>query len=369
MTQSENSPMAVASGIPAPDDVRSILVCQLRQIGDVLLSTPSIELLARRFPKARIHVLTENKCMPMLEDNPHIHRIWPIDKQALRLPWKALAYYWQVANNNYDLVVDFQQLPRCLAVVALTRAKVRLSYPPPWYRRPFYTHWSDATPCYAAAYKAAVLKPLGITWQGERPKLYLTGEERDFAKGFLASLGLAPNRFFSFDTTHKHNTRRWPLAHYAELITLMAERYPDYGFFLSYGPGEKEGVDEVIRLCQTMGQNADRVKTYEKAISLRQLCACMEQSVMHVGNCSSPRHIAVALGLPTMTILGSSSTGWSFPAPEHGVLQARAFMDMPCQPCNKHECRDNAPCLYRITPQMAFAAIEGHIGQFCILDK
>lgn len=361
MTDNEDTPMTPASGIPAPGDVRTILVCQLRQIGDVLLSTPSIELLARHYPDARIHVLTEKKCMPMLENNPHVHQIWPIDKEALKLPWKALAYYWRVARNNFDIVVDFQQLPRCLAVVALTGAKVRLSYPPPWYRRIFYTHWSRSAPCYAAAYKAGALKPLGITWQGERPRLYLTQEERDFARGFLNSLGLVPKRFFSFDTTHKHNTRRWPLGHYAELIDLLAERYPGYGFLLSYGPGEKDGVDEVIRLCT----HKDRVKTYEKPITLRQLAACMEQAALHVGNCSSPRHIAVALDVPTMTILGSSSTGWSFPAPEHGVLQARAFMDMPCQPCNKHECADNAPCLFRLTAPTAFTAIEEHMSRFC----
>ena len=38
---------------------RKILVCQLNQIGDVLLMTPSLELLARRFPDAEIHVVTE----------------------------------------------------------------------------------------------------------------------------------------------------------------------------------------------------------------------------------------------------------------------------------------------------------------------
>ena len=41
-----------------------ILVCQLRQIGDVVLATPSIELLKRRYPDAEIHLLTEKKVRP-----------------------------------------------------------------------------------------------------------------------------------------------------------------------------------------------------------------------------------------------------------------------------------------------------------------
>lgn len=58
-----------------PESVRRILVCQLRQIGDVLLTTPSLELLARRYPGAEIHVFTEKKCLPMLQGNPHVHTI------------------------------------------------------------------------------------------------------------------------------------------------------------------------------------------------------------------------------------------------------------------------------------------------------
>ena len=45
---------------------KRILVCQLRQIGDVVLATPSIELLKRRYPDAEIHLLTEKKCAPLL---------------------------------------------------------------------------------------------------------------------------------------------------------------------------------------------------------------------------------------------------------------------------------------------------------------
>lgn len=36
-----------------------ILVCQLRQIGDVILSTPCLELLKRRYPESELHVFTE----------------------------------------------------------------------------------------------------------------------------------------------------------------------------------------------------------------------------------------------------------------------------------------------------------------------
>ena len=61
---------------------KRILVCQLRQIGDVVLATPSIELLKRRYPDAEIHLLTEKKCAPLLEHNPHLSKVWALDKKV-----------------------------------------------------------------------------------------------------------------------------------------------------------------------------------------------------------------------------------------------------------------------------------------------
>ena len=101
---------------------KRILVCQLRQIGDVVLATPSIELLKRRYPDAEIHLLTEKKCAPLLEHNPHLGKVWALDKKVLSSLPQEIAWYWHVARTGYDLVVDFQQLPRCRWVVAFSGA-------------------------------------------------------------------------------------------------------------------------------------------------------------------------------------------------------------------------------------------------------
>ncbi|MDY7001185.1 MAG: glycosyltransferase family 9 protein, partial [Thermodesulfobacteriota bacterium] len=95
-----------------PKKVDKILVCQLRQIGDVLLATPSIRLLKKAFPESEIHILTEKKSAPILEHNPDLAKIWAIDKKRLNHLGKELVFYFQVARQRFDLLVDFQQLPR-----------------------------------------------------------------------------------------------------------------------------------------------------------------------------------------------------------------------------------------------------------------
>ena len=106
---------------------KRILVCQLRQIGDVLLTTPSIRLLHERYPDAVIDIFTEKKCTPVLENNPHVRKIWALNKKELPTFWAELQFYARIARENYDLVVDFQQLPRCRFVTLMSRARVRHS--------------------------------------------------------------------------------------------------------------------------------------------------------------------------------------------------------------------------------------------------
>lgn len=357
---SDNHAPHRAGSIAPPETVHRILVCQLRQIGDVLLTTPSIELLGTAYPDAELHVFTEKKCLPMLENNPHVDKCWPVDKEAMKNLFQEFSWYRKIAASRFDLVVDFQQLPRCRAVVALSGAKVRLTFPPPWYLRPLYTHWARSEPCYAAAYKAGALAPLGITWNGERPRLYLTQAERAEGKTLTAAMDLVPGNFITVDPSHRKRTRRWPSGHYAALIDMLADTMPDMQFLLPYGPGEEQETRQLRARCR----NAKRVVVPDRLLSLRHMAACMEEAVLHIGNCSSPRHIAVAVGLPTFTILGATGFGWQFPAPEHKAVQARMFMDMPCQHCNKNTCSMDIACLVRLTPDIVFPKVMEHLRQF-----
>lgn len=357
---STSLPRVRPPAIAAPEPIRRILVCQLRQIGDVLLITPSLELLAKRFPHAQVHVITEKKCAPMLENNPHIHTLWPFDKGGLLQDFR---FFRKVAACGFDVVISFQQTPRCRAMVLASRAKIRLSFPPPWYLRPLFTHWEEPKPAYAGVYKAGLLAPLGITWTAERPRLYFSDSEREEAAATLASLGLAGTDFISVDVTHKHATRRWPGPHYAALLDKLADAFPAMRFFLPYGPGEKDEINAIRSLCRC----AERIATPEAMLSLRAMAACIERAVLQLGNCSSPRHMAVAVGVPSITILGSTGHGWTYPSPEHAVIQAKEFIPMPCQHCNTNTCADGIPCLNKLTPDLVLPRIISHLQQYCTL--
>lgn len=335
--------------------VRKILVCQLRQIGDVLLSTASIGLLKQRFPHAEIHVYTEKKCVAMLENNPDVAKVWAVDKKALSTPLKEFSFYWQVSRQGYDIVVDFQQLPRIRWVVALSRAKVRLSYTPEWYNRWIFTHTISPLDGYSAMAKASVLRPLGIEWKGEKPRLYLTERERTWAGGYLEQYGITTDHsLITVDVTHRRATRRWPAKHYAELIRMAAASDASLRFLLLYGPGEEDDVRAVYDACGC----PEQVIVPREIISLREMAACIEKASLHLGNCSAPRHVAVAVDTPTFVILGATSGAWTFPSPEHVSVS----LGIDCQPCNQNGCNRGLRCLEEFTPDMVWAALQKHLA-------
>ena len=331
--------------------VRSILVCQLRQIGDVLLATPSISLLRRRFPQAAIHVLTEKKCAPVLEHNPDVARVWALDKRQLTHPGKDLAFAWNLARQRFDILVDFQQLPRIRWVAAISRlfgTRVRLSYEPPWYNRWLYTHWTRPRDGYAAMSKASVLEPLGIAWDEGRPRMTLTDVERDRASATLDRLGIGPEHaLVTVDPTHRRATRRWPAGHFGRAIALAADKRPDLRFLVLWGPGEREIADEVCRAADT-----DACQVPETMLDIRDMAAVIERAALHFGTCSLPRHVAVAVGTPSLSVQGSTSSAWTCPGDDHADIS----LGLDCQPCNRNEC-EHMRCLLDLEPASVAATL------------
>ncbi len=323
---------------------KKILVCQLKQIGDVIISTAMVELLARRYPKAEIHFLVEARSASMLDNNPHLAKVWTVKNGG---PLHDLKTFLSIRHEQYDLLVDFQQLPRTRRATMFSGARVKLSYETKWYKRICYTHFAPMKKGgYAGKFKAQILSPLGIRWDAQPPRLYLNSEEKTWAKTTLREAGLQDNDpLMVIDATHWSRTRRWFSASYAETVHLLATSRPDLKFYLLHGPGEREIVEKILSLTGS----PERCILPEYEPSLRKTAAIIGHADMFLGNCSAPRHMAVALGTPSLTIVGSNgNTAWNFPSPKHGNVDAR----VSCRKCNQNTCPNGSlRCLKEISPE------------------
>jgi heptosyltransferase-2/heptosyltransferase-3 len=337
-----------------PSKVKKILVCQLRQIGDVMLSTPVAELLAKKFPDAEIHYFTEKKCVPVLQHNPYISHIWALDKKELSNPFKEFVFYKKVARQGYDLMVGLQHLPRIRWISYLTDAPVKLSYHSSWINDLGYTHLTPAKDGYASESKAAILAPLGIEWNCTTPKLFLTEEERSAMAGRLKEWGVTEeHRLITVDATHHDLGRKYPAENYAKVISALAKKHSDLRFVLLAGPGEEGIFDDILQNCDT----PEAVIVPKPSLQLREVAACQERCILHFGNCSAPRHMSVAVGTPTFVVLGSSSDAWRFPSDAHTTVNS----DIDCRPCNNSTCPVGYKCLSELDPEYVAQQLLNHI--------
>ena len=129
-------------------------------------------------------------------------------------------------------------------------------------------------------------------------------------------------------------------------------------FLLLRGPGEDDDIANLRRLCLERGIDDSKLLVPVPLPNIRLSAACIAEAALIVGNCSSPRHMAAAVGTPSVVIPGASGTAWRYPSPLHEELRPV----LPCQPCSKGEC-DDPQCLLQVTPEMVFQKALGLLAR------
>ncbi len=311
----------------------AILVIQLRRIGDVILITPALAALKRRYPEARLDILVEAPGAQALEGNPHAG-VWIYDGRGLlsSLRWAA-----KVRARRYDWVIDLLGNPRSALLTGASGAAVRAG-PQRVSHRWAYNRLlpQPEKPVYNALEKILMLAPLGVPSDGADflPKLYLTGPAaRDNV------IGLVP--------ASRKPTRRWPAASYAELGRMLRKRY-GCRLLVFWGPGERPLAEEVASAIGEGASATPPTRTLKEAAQLLSGCRLV------VTNCNGPKHMAVALGVPTVTVHGSSDpTSWNPPCARHVVVRRE---ELPCIGCRLNRCPYRLECLDGLPAGRVFEA-------------
>jgi ADP-heptose:LPS heptosyltransferase len=250
---------------------------------------------------------------------------------------------------HFDMVIDLQQLPRCRMMSLLSRADVRISFPSTPLVHWRYTHLIPPKEGYASQTKVSLLEPLGIHWNGEAPVIRLLNEEKTRAAHLLALCGYTKNqRLIAVDSTHRRASKRWPREYFAETIRILHDSDRNFRFLLLRGPGEDTDIHALQKLCIDKGIPERSLLIPEPLPDIRLSAACIAMADLLIGCCSSPRHIAAAVGTPSLVIPGASGTAWRLPSPLHQELRPA----LTCQPCSKTDCSD-PQCLLQISPQKA----------------
>lgn len=328
--------------------VRSILFIRLDRVGDVVLSTPAMEALKRRFPRAEMTVLIRPQTAALLDNNPHVDYRVVLDPGAP--PAEKARILRGLRRRRFDLAVDpcidWKLAPALIAWAS--GALVRVGYPCGG-REAFFTAIAELPGgnAHMADVVFGTLKPLGIDGLTPQPRVYLTQGERARAAGWLAGQRRSGKPLLGIHPGAYYETQRWPPEHFAALADGLRRRFD---VILFGGPADRELVG---RIRSRMSGGTLEVVTPD----IRWFAALLSHCRLLVCNNSGPLHMASALGIPTVSFMGPTVRAlWSPRGEPHAVLR----MDgLPCIGCNRGACPTGTlDCMRRIPPQMAAEAVS-----------
>jgi ADP-heptose:LPS heptosyltransferase len=321
---------------------KNILIIQLRRIGDVLMCTPALRALRNKFPQSHIAFLTEKESESLLSENPYLNELIVWDKRRYNNLFYSTKKIFELRKKSFDTVIDFFGNPRSAWTCFFSGARYRIGYDLKG-RGILYNLKvkTDSNPAYAAQSRLNALQVLSINSNDVNLDFFLSQKAEGFTKIFFEGKKIKTKDFIiSVSPTSRRHFNRWSLDKYAELCDWLIDQY-NAKIILVWGPGEKEIVEKLSSLMK----NDPIVSAHTE--TLQELGAILKRCDIHIGNDNGTKHIAVAVGLPTVTIFGPhSEVSWTIPDPaRHKWVKKK----VDCPDCEKikHNCKE-LTCLEKI---------------------
>ncbi len=303
------------------------------------MCTPALRALRKKFPQSHIAFLTEKESESVLTENPNIDELILLEKSRYGDPFYILNQVHNIRKKSFDLTVDFFGNPRSAWICLLSGAACRLGQDL-GARGLFYNFKmpKNKVSKYAAQSRLDGLKILGIETTGCTLDFFLSGKSKNFAKSFFDQKNIKETDLvISVSPTARRHFNRWSLERYAQVCDFLVSKYKAK-IILVWGPGERSVVEKLE------GFSKNEVILSPPTPTLQELGAILKRCDLHFGNDNGTKHIAVALGIPTLTIYGPhSKVSWTYPDKKrHRGIQAENL----CEDCEKikHKC-ERLSCL------------------------
>lgn len=339
---------------------RNILVIQLGDIGDVVLTTASLRALKDRLPDARVHALVRKGCGALLAADPNLCGIFESRRGGGKLSDVArenLALARALRAERFDLVIDLRTGDRSAILALLARGTEKIAFAGDGarWRRLIFDRLFDRLvvappPAHPGADQSLrILRAAGFDVGDYLPQLHVSEEMDTTAVRILSAAGIPPgSRFVTINPFSRWKYKEWGYDRWSGVIATLGERHGVPSVLV--GSAEESG--EAAGILQKAGGTG---RSIAGKTSLGELAAVLRRSTLHLGVDSAAPHMASALGTPTLTIFGPSDwRAWVLQDDLHRVVAP----EMPCVPCNMQGCdrRGRSVCLEEISTEKVMRA-------------
>ena len=292
--------------------MQRILVVRLSSIGDIVHALPAVAALGQSLPEAEISWAIESRYAELLQGNPFVSRVFPLDTLGWRRRWKSPGVWPELARSARQLrsskpgiALDFQGLVKSAVVARLSGSSKRIGFGGPWLREPLagllYTERVHARGGqHVVEENFALVELLGVPpaprkcWQFPMPH---SPAAEDRVSERLAALELGD--FIVINPGGGWTSKRWAPERFAEFIRGFAAT-EHCAVLVTGSPAEEPMIGSILK-------QAPPGRSYYFPSNLMEFVALVRRARLFLGGDTGPLHLAAAVGTPIVAIYGPTS--------------------------------------------------------------
>jgi heptosyltransferase-2 len=336
-----------------PPSPRRILVRLPNWVGDAVMATPALRALRRAHPAAEITASAGGPLAALLRGIGSVDRWIPGEGRGAR---SLVRHARALRAGRYDWAVLLPDSVHVALAPWLARVPLRAGYARDPLRRALLTRAlappraeGRRLPISMIERYLRITRALGCADAGSELELALDplASERVAKRLALAGVGEAEPLVVVTPGASFGASKLWPPEHFAAACDGL-HAAQGLRAVLAPGPGE----EAVARAIAARSRAAPLVLD-APVTTLPELAALVARARLVLTNDTGPRHVAVALGTPVISLLGPTD-------PRHTAhlleRQRVLFEPVECSPCHLKVCPIDHRCMQRLAPERVVAA-------------
>ncbi len=336
-----------------------ILIVQPSRMGDIIFALPAVTQIKKKYPNVHISWIADERCADIIKDNPLIDNLIVFDRTHITLSYLKQMYK-KLRAEKFDLSIDFHGLFKSAFIVKMAGAKFKLASSSTNGMREFSWLFSkeikpESINTHCIERHLAVAKYLGCNVDINNLDYNLQVDDKYIleVKEILQKENVDLNK--KIVLIHPGGgwiSRRWQSEKFAQIIDLINKNY-DINVILiggKEGGASEKGLDEeIISLSKTK-----KIKNLTGKLTLKQLMAIFTIANLFLANEAGPMHIATALKVPAVAILGPTDAKRTGPFKGNTTIIQKK---VSCQPCRNRNC-SKVDCMKLISVQEVFEEVK-----------
>ena len=338
-----------------------VLYLRLDGIGDTVLANGALARLAALMPKARVTVVCDTPVAPVYEACPLVDRVVPLSRWGLvdeSYLAGAVRLLKALRPDTVLTITRSSAREHCLLALSLGVPVIALENDLANMGHEDKAFFQEKTCCIPSPDPglteperyADMLRRLGLPFDNLEPLIWLTDEDRRKAAEIWAETGFAPKKTIAIFGAGSAFIRAY-LGFGQALRDICKARGLSV---VALGAAQDASVNG--HLLAPLREAGVPAMDLAGRLSLRESSAVLGDCLLAVGVETSLAHIAAALGVPQVIVLGGGHFGRFMPT--HRTTTA-VILPLDCFACN-WSCRYAKPyCIRDIRPQTVAQAVEG----------